>query len=114
MSLPTPAVWLRTLRGKLHAKAKAEPSFRFYSLWDKVCHEQTLADAYRRCRANGGKGGVDGEEFVDIEALGKERWLGNLRTDLKAGTYRPEALRRVWIPKSNGKMRPLSIPTLAS
>ena len=112
MSLPTPVVWLRTLQGKLHAKAKAEPSFRFYSLWDKVCHEETLAEAYRRCRANGGSGGVDGEQFATIEAAGVEQWLGNLRQDLLAGTYRPQALRRVWIPKNNGKKRPLSIPSI--
>lgn len=111
MSLATPS-WLRKLRGKLHAKAKAEPGYRFYSLWDKVCHEQTLTEAYRRCRANGGAGGMDGEQFADIESRGRGQWLGNLREDLQAGTYRPQALRRVWIPKSNGKMRALSIPTI--
>lgn len=111
MSLPTPS-WLRKLQGKLHAKAKAEPRFRFYSLWDKVCHEETLAEAYRHCRANGGAGGVDGESFEDIEARGREQWLGNLRKDLQAGTYKPQALRRVWIPKSNGTLRALSIPPI--
>lgn len=109
--LPT-SKWLRKLRVKLHVKAKAEPSFRFYSLWDKVCHEETLAEAYRRCRVNGGAGGVDGERFADIEQQGQERWLRNLRKDLLSGKYTPQALRRVWIPKSNGKMRPLSIPTI--
>ncbi len=111
MSLSTPP-WLRKLQGKLHAKAKAEPGFRSYSLWDKVCHEETLAEAYRRCRANGGAGGVDGETFEDIETRGREQWLGNLRMDLQHGTYEPQALRRVWIPKSNGKLRPLSIPSI--
>ncbi len=74
--------------------------------------EETLIEAYRRCRKNGGAGGVDGECFADIETQGREQWLGNLRTDLRSGEYAPQALRRVWIPKSNGKKRPLSIPTI--
>ena len=85
MSLPTSKT-LRKLQEKLHAKAKAESSYRFYSLWDKVCDEETLAEAYRRCRKNGGAAGTDGERFEDIEEQGPKRWLENLAEDLKAGS----------------------------
>ena len=104
--------WLGLLQGKLHAKAKAEPNYRFYSLWDKIIHMETLVEAYRRCRRNKGSEGVDGETFQDIEKQGVERWIGNLQEDLKNGIYIPQALLRVWIPKNSGKMRPLSIPTI--
>lgn len=104
--------WLGVLQGKLHAKAKTEPNYRFYSLWDKIIHMETLVEAYRCCRRNKGSEGVDGETFQDIEKQGVERWIGNLREDLQNGIYIPQALLRVWIPKSNGKMRPLSIPTI--
>jgi RNA-directed DNA polymerase len=112
MSLPTPSRTVEKLRMSLHAKAKTEPGFRFYSLWDKVVREDVLSDAYRRCRHNGGAGGVDGETFSDIDAHGAERWLGNLRQELMAKQYAPSPLRRVWILKSNGGQRPLGIPTI--
>ncbi len=111
MSLSTPPR-VRRLGEKLHAKAKAEPGLRFYSLWDKVCDAETLGAAYARCRANKGAAGVDGQRFGDIEAHGLEQWLGNLRQELRSGQYRPSPLLRAWIPKSNGTMRPLSIPTV--
>lgn len=100
------------LQRALMVKAKNEPDFRFYSLWDKVWREDVLLEAYGRCRRNGGSAGVDGESFARIESEGKEEWLGKLREDLKGGSYRPQALRRVWIPKANGGERPLGIPTV--
>jgi RNA-directed DNA polymerase len=111
MSLGTPNT-VETLQTSLQAKAKTEPAYRFYSLWDKVCREDVLHDAYRRCRANAGASGVDGETFDQIDAYGIERWLGRLRKELVAGTYAPMPLLRVWIPKSNGGQRPLGIPTI--
>lgn len=111
--LPTPAVpTVQKLRKSLHAKAKAEAGYRFYSLWDKVHREDILEEAWRQCRRNGGAPGVDGEDFKGIEARGQRGWLANLRTELKAKTYAPQPLRRVWIPKANGKLRPLGIPTV--
>jgi group II intron reverse transcriptase/maturase len=100
------------LQRSLHAKAKSEPGYRFYSLWDKVYRTDVLAEAYRRCRANGGAAGADGETFQDIEARGVAAWLGNLAQELRAARYAPAPLRRVWIPKSNGGQRPLGIPVV--
>jgi len=96
----------------LHAKAKAEPSFRFYALYDKISRDDILAHAWAQCRSNKGASGVDGKEFADIETYGVERWLGELALALKEEKYRPDAIRRVFIPKANGKMRPLGISTL--
>lgn len=103
---------VQKLQAALHAKAKEAPSFRFYSLYDKMYRADVLAYAYRRCRANGGGEGVDGQRFEDIEAYGVEGWLGELAQELKEKVYRAEAIRRVWIPKPNGKLRPLGIPTI--
>lgn len=103
---------IQKLQTALHAKAKGEPGFRFYSLYDKVCRGDVLAYAYACCRANQGAAGVDGERFEDIEMYGVERWLGELADTLRERTYRPQALRRVYVPKPNGKLRPLSIPTI--
>jgi len=111
MSLGTPNT-VETLRTSLQAKARTEPAYRFYSLWDKVCREDVLHEAYRRCHANADASGVDGETFDQIDAQGIERWLGKLRRELVAGTYAPMPLLRVWIPKSNGSQRPLGIPTI--
>ena len=112
MSLPTPAATVETLQTSLQAKAKAEPTFRFYALWDKVCRKDVLQEAYRRCRANAGAAGVDRESFARIDTHGVERWLERLREELIAGRYAPQPLLRVWIPKSNGGRRPLGIPTI--
>ncbi len=96
----------------LHAKAKAEAGYRFYALYDKISREDILAHAYARCRSNKGAPGVDGQDFTDIEAYGVERWLGELALALRQETYRPEPIRRVFIPKAKGKVRPLGISTL--
>jgi RNA-directed DNA polymerase len=103
---------VRMLQDALHAKAKESPSFRFYALYDKVYRADVLAVAYARCAANKGAAGVDDQSFADIEKYGVERWLGELAQELKAKTYRPQAVRRVWIPKADGKLRPLGIPTI--
>ena len=112
MSLPTSLDTVRTLQTALQTKAKNEPATRFYSLWDKVCRKDVLAVAYRRCRANRGAPGVDGERFEHIEEQGLSGWLERLRQELTAKTYRPRPLLRVWIPKSNGGERPLGIPCI--
>src|SRR5271170_3387270 len=112
MSLRTPSETVEKLQTSLQTKAKAEPAFRFYALWDKVYRKDILLEAYRRCRANAGAAGVDGETFERIETIGVERWLGTLREELKSGNYEPKPLLRVWIPKSNGGQRPLGIPTI--
>jgi group II intron reverse transcriptase/maturase len=103
---------IQKLQAALHAKAKEEPGFRFYSLYDKVHREDVLQYAYACCRANQGAAGVDGERFEDIAAYGVDQWLGELADTLRKKTYQPEALRRVFVPKPNGKLRPLSIPTI--
>ncbi len=96
----------------LHAKAKTEPGYRFYALYDKIYREDILAHAYAQCRSNKGTPGVDGQDFRDIEAYGVKRWLGELALALKEEKYQPDPIRRVYIPKANGKLRPLGISTL--
>ncbi len=96
----------------LHAKAKAEAGYRFYALYDKISREDILAHAYAQCRSNKGAPGVDGQEFADIEAYGLRRWLGELALALRQESYRAEPIRRVFIPKTKGKLRPLGISTV--
>lgn len=110
-NLLTPAS-VRKLRRALHVKAKGEPDFRFYALYDKIYREDILAHAYAQCRANRGAPGVDGQDFTDIEAYGLEQWLGELAQALREETYQPDPIRRVYIPKANGKRRPLGISTI--
>ena len=110
--LSTPLIRVRKLQETLHAKAKECPNLRFHFLYDKVWRADVLAFAYARCESNQGAAGVDGQTFADIEQYGLERWLGELAQELKAKTYQPQAVRRVWIPKSDGKQRPLGIPTI--
>jgi RNA-directed DNA polymerase len=110
-NLATPAS-VQKLQTALHAKAKTEAGFRFYALYDKIYREDILAHAYAQCCSNKGTPGVDGQDFSDVEAYGVQRWLGELAIALKEGTYRPEPIRRVFIPKPNGKLRPLGISTL--
>ena len=94
------------LRQKLYEKAKREPAFRFYTLYDKVCWAETLARSYRQAKANAGAAGVDGVRFEDIEAYGVDRWLAELRQELVEESYRPQPVRRVMIPKPDGGERP--------
>jgi RNA-directed DNA polymerase len=110
-NLATPAS-VQKLQTALHAKAKTEAGYRFYALYDKIYREDILAHAYAQCRSNKGASGVDGQDFSDVEAYGVERWLGELAKALKEETYRPDPIRRVFIPKPNGKLRPLGISTV--
>ena len=111
MSLPPPPK-VQKLQEALHAKAKGSPDYRFYALYDKVYRKDILEFAYARCRANGGAPGIDRQTFAGIEAYGLERWLDELATDLKDRTYQPRPVRRVYIPKPDGKQRPLGIATI--
>ncbi len=113
MSLETPNK-IRMLQRKLYQKAKEEPSYRFYLLYDKMHREDVLAHAYALVKSNQGAPGVDGQSFWGIESQGLEEWLRGIRDDLRAKTYTPTAVRRVYIPKANGKLRPLGIPTVIS
>lgn len=111
MSLQTPEK-IRILQNKLYLKAKREPAYRFYLLYDKVWRADILLHAYRLCRANGGAAGVDGQGFEDVEEAGLEAWLAALGAELREGKYRPKAVRRVRIPKPEGGERLLGIPTI--
>ena len=111
MSLSSPAS-VQKLQATLHAKAKDSPNQRFHALYDKLYRPDVLAHAYACCKANGGVAGVDGQTFADIEKYGLERWLGELTQELRSKTYQPQAVLRVFIPKPDGKQRPLGIPTI--
>jgi RNA-directed DNA polymerase len=111
MSLETPEK-IRRLQRKLYLKAKTEPTFRFYLLYDKIWRPDILAHAYALARANRGAPGVDGVTFAMIEATGLEEWLARLGEEVRAKRYRPQPVRRVMIPKPGGGERPLGIPTI--
>jgi RNA-directed DNA polymerase len=111
MSLTT-LTSVQKLQMALHAKAKESPDFRFYALYDKVYRTDVLVYAYQRCKANRGAAGMDNQTFEDIEHYGVERWLDELAQELKSRTYQPQPVRRVYIPKPDGKQRPLGIPTI--
>ena len=98
-NLSTPEC-VQRLQKALHAKAKATPSDRFHALYDKIYREDILAYAYARCRSS------NGQDFADVEAYGRERWLAELALALREETCRPEPIRRVFIPRANGKFRP--------
>src|SRR5450759_4847348 len=104
---------VQKLQAALQAKAKGSPGYRFYLLYDKLYRKDVLEYAYRCCKANHGAPGVDSQDFADIEGYGEERWLGELEDRLHRKAYRAEAVRRVWIPKSDGRKRPLGIPCIA-
>src|ERR1017187_10251156 len=112
MSLTTPES-VQKLQAALHDKAKKSPDFRFYALYDKVYRKDVLTSAFECSKANAGAAGVDDQTFEDIEAYGEERWLDELMQELKSRTYRPLPVRRVYIPKADGKtQRPLGIPAI--
>jgi RNA-directed DNA polymerase len=111
MSLTTP-LSVQKLQTALHDKAKGSPKFRFYALYDKVYREDVMAFAYECCKANGGAAGVDGQTFEDIEEYGVKKWLDELTQELRSRTYQPQPVRRVWIPKPDGKQRSLGVPAI--
>jgi RNA-directed DNA polymerase len=111
MSL-TPPLKVGKLQTALHTKAKNSPDYRFYALYDKVYRRDILAFAYVRSLNNGGVPGVDGQSFDDIEKSGRDQWLDELAEELRSGTYQPRPVRRVYIPKGDGKQRPLGIPCI--
>jgi retron-type reverse transcriptase len=111
MNLPT-LESIQKVQTALHANAKGDPKFRFYALYDKVYREDVLWTAWRRCLVNQGASGVDGQTFKAIEAYGVTKWLKELAEELKQKTYQPQPVRRVYIPKPDGKRRPLGIPTI--
>jgi RNA-directed DNA polymerase len=111
MSLATPSK-IRELQSKLYRKAKNEPGYRFYMLYDKIYREDILAHAYALARANQGAPGVDGQTFERIESTGREKWLAGIQQELRNKTYQPQPVRRVMIPKPGGGERPLGIPTI--
>jgi group II intron reverse transcriptase/maturase len=109
---PTNSAKVQKLQAALRTKAKEEPKFRFYALYDKIYLAHVLQVAFEQCRKNAGAAGVDGQTFEQIAAYGVERWLGELAEELRTKQYQPQAVRRVWIPKADGGQRPLGIPTI--
>ena len=111
MSLETPDR-IRTLQRKLYGKAKEEPDYRFYLLYDKIYREDILYCAYELVKFNRGAGGVDGQTFAGIESQGLGKWLAEIREELRTKRYKPQPVRRKMISKPGGGERPLGIPTI--
>lgn len=103
---------VRLLQLKLYLKAKQEKGYKFYILYDKIYQPHILLEAYKRCKANKGSPGVDKQTFADVEKYGVTKFLEEIKEELRTRTYRPQAVRRVWIEKENGGKRPLGIPTI--
>ncbi len=103
---------VRHLQQELARKSKSEPGYRFYSLYDKVYRLDVLWEAWQKVRANKGSSGIDKITVAEIEAAGAVEYIKSIHEELKTKRYRPQPLRRVWIPKANGKQRPLGIPTV--
>ena len=103
---------VRLLQLKLYLKAKQESGYKFYILYDKLFQKFILEEAYKRTRANGGSAGIDKQTFADVEGYGREKFLAELGEELRKRTYKPQAVKRVWIEKENGGKRPLGIPTI--
>lgn len=112
MSLKPEVTKLEELQRKLYSKAKTEPTFQFYALYDKVYRWDVLTEALQLSREKNGAPGVDGQTFEQIREYGEERWLQELQQELQEKTYRPQPVRRVLIPKPGGGERPLGIPTI--
>lgn len=110
--LKTDAERVQDFQRKLYQKAKQEEEYRFYVLYDKVRLPHFLREAYRRCKANNGSAGVDQISFADVEAQGVDTLLNEITQELESKTYKPQPVLRVEIPKANGKLRPLGIPTI--
>ena len=107
-----PAINLQDLRRKIYVKAKADKQHRFWGMYVHVCKYQTLEEAYLKAKSNGGAPGIDGIAFEDIERKGRETFLLGIQEELNNGTYRPKKNRKCEIPKDNGKVRVLGIPTI--
>ena len=107
-----PAERVRMLQEKLYCKAKQERDYKFYILYDKIFIPYMLQEAYAKVKANGGSPGIDGQTFPDIEKYGLEKFLSELGEELRKRTYKPQAVKRVWIDKANGGKRPIGIPTI--
>ena len=103
---------LEAFQASLYRAAKADRGRKFYTLHDKICRIDVLQEAWRRVKENNGAAGVDGQTIEDIERSGLEQFLTELQSELQAGTYRVQCVRRVFIPKRSGGMRPLGIPTV--
>ena len=103
---------VRQLQRNLYRAAKENGKRKFHAMYDKVYRKDILEEAWRRVKTNDGSGGVDGTSLADVEAYGVERLRGEMAESLKTGTYRPQPVRRVYIPKADGKKRPLGIPTI--
>src|SRR5665647_548977 len=110
--MTNPSIDLQDLREKIYIKAKSEPNWRFWGLYVHVCKIETIEEAYRQAKANNGAPGIDGESFKDIEEQGKEAFLQTIQEDLTTGNYQPQRNRQKEIPKGDGKVRTLGIPTI--